>query len=163
MKINEIIFESDLQTSRGYKKHIKNIENELKDGLAGVIRVPKLLPLIFQDYSSEKISPPEALQLFKTIKAIYEDLLYDDDVWKELSRHDPSGKIAKQISTRIIQEENYIDDYIKIIKQDHGLSEDIVDFKGPNGQLSAMSTKRPKTKKDTARSEVEQLFKENKK
>jgi hypothetical protein len=43
------------------------------------------------------------------------------------------------------------------------LLEDIVDFKGPNDQLSAMSTKRPKTKKDTAKSEVEQLFKENKK
>lgn len=43
------------------------------------------------------------------------------------------------------------------------VSEDIIDFKGPNGQLSAMSTKRPKTKKDTAKSEVEQLFKENKK
>lgn len=43
------------------------------------------------------------------------------------------------------------------------IREDIVDFKGPNGQLSAMGTKRPKTKKDAARSEVEQLFKENKK
>jgi hypothetical protein len=43
------------------------------------------------------------------------------------------------------------------------LEEDSIDFKGPNGQLSAMSTKRPNTKKDTARSEVEQLFKENKK
>lgn len=163
MKINEIIVEGTLRTSREYKKHIKNIENELKDGLVGVNRVPKLLPLIWQDYSSGKISPPEALQLFKTLKAIYEDLLYDDDVWEELSRHDPSGSIAKEISTRMIREENYIDDYIKSLVQKHGLREDIVDFKGPNGQLSAMSTKRPKTKKDTAKSEVEQLFKENKK
>ena len=43
------------------------------------------------------------------------------------------------------------------------VSEDITDFKAANGHLSAMGTKRPKTKKDSARSEVEQLFKENKK
>lgn len=43
------------------------------------------------------------------------------------------------------------------------VSEDVTDFKGANGQLSAMGTKRPKTKKDTARNEVEQLFKDDKK
>lgn len=43
------------------------------------------------------------------------------------------------------------------------IKEDITDFKAANGQLSAMGSKRPKTKKDAARSEVEQLFKENKK
>lgn len=137
MKINEIIVEETLPTSRGYKKHIKNIKNELKDGLVGVNRVPKLFPLIWQDYSSGKISPPEALQLFKTLKAIYEDLLYDDDVWKELSRHDPSGSVAKEIATRMIQEENYIDDYINSLEQKHGLREDIVDLKGPKDNLAS--------------------------
>ena len=43
------------------------------------------------------------------------------------------------------------------------VSEDVTDFKAANGQLSAMGSKRPKTKKDAARSEVEQLFKEDKK
>jgi hypothetical protein len=48
-------------------------------------------------------------------------------------------------------------------KKKEEVSEDVTDFKAANGQLSAMSTKRPKTKKDTAKNEVEQLFKENKK
>lgn len=43
------------------------------------------------------------------------------------------------------------------------LGEDSIDFKEANGQVSAMSTNRPKTKKYTAKSEVEQLFKEDKK
>ena len=43
------------------------------------------------------------------------------------------------------------------------IKEDITDFKAANGQLSAMGSKRPKTKKDSAKNEVEQLFKENKK
>lgn len=163
MKINEIIVEETLRTSSGYKKHIKNIENELGDGLTGVRRLPRLFPIIWSDYSSGKISPPEALHLIEALKAIYEDLLYDDDVWNELSRHDPSGKIAKQIFTDIIQQEKYMEDYINTIKQKHGLKEDITDFKAANGQLSAMGSKRPKTKKDAARNKVEQLFKEDKK
>ena len=43
------------------------------------------------------------------------------------------------------------------------VSEDITDFKAASGQLSAMSTKRPKTNKDTAKRKVEQLFQETKK
>lgn len=163
MKINEIICESALQTSRKYKKYIKDIRSELDKGVAGVRKLPALLPHIYTDCNSGKISPPEALQLFKTLKAIYEDLAYDNEVWKKLQQYDPSGKTSKEIASQITQEENYIDDYIDNLEQKMGLREDIIDFKGPNGQLSAMSTKRPKPKKDTAKSEVEQLFKENKK
>lgn len=43
------------------------------------------------------------------------------------------------------------------------MKEDITDFKAASGQLSAMSTKRPKTNKDTAKRKVEQLFQETKK
>ena len=49
------------------------------------------------------------------------------------------------------------------IKNDNELREDLVDFKAKNGQLSAMGSKSPKTKKDHARSTVEQLFQETKK
>jgi hypothetical protein len=43
------------------------------------------------------------------------------------------------------------------------VSEDIVDFKAANGQLSAMGSKRQKTQKDTVKGEVEQLFRDIKK
>lgn len=43
------------------------------------------------------------------------------------------------------------------------LLEDVVDFKAANGQLSAMGSKRQKTQKDTAKGEVEQLFRDIKK
>lgn len=163
MKINEIIRESALQTSHKYKKYIKDIQSELDKGVAGVRKLPALLPRIYTDCNSGKISPPEALQLFKTLKAIYEDLIYDDEVWEKLQQYDPSGKTSKEISSQITQEENYIDDYIGNLEQKMGLREDITDFKAENGQLSAMGSKRPKTKKNQAKNEVEQLFKENKK
>jgi ribonucleoside-diphosphate reductase alpha chain len=66
------------------------------------------------------------------------------------------------IANDLIEIENRAERYINKIKNDT-ISEDVTDFKAANGQVSAMSTKRPKTKKDTARSKIEQLYQETKK
>lgn len=124
------------------------------------IRMNKAIQVAIKKYKSGEFSPSETLQKLEILNQEIENLLYSDYfdyLAATIPRH------HTQLQQDWIYLESTIDQYISQIKNKHSLREDLVDFKAANGQLSAMGSKRSKTKKDSAKNKVEQLFKENKK
>jgi hypothetical protein len=150
MRISEI--------TESYKESRHSVEASVAKN--NILKTNHAIQSVIVGYKNKKYGAGEALHMLEIIKVELENLFYSEhfaDMDVILPRH------SKLLQKDWISVDFQLDEYINQIKNDNELREDLVDFKAENGQLSAMSTKRPKTKKDTAKSEVEQLFKENKK
>jgi hypothetical protein len=116
---------------------------------SSLVAVDSAIDEILKAYDKDRISPEKYIQQLEELHNVFLNSLDDKSMWDYVSDNLNDDDLTK-LYQDFVKVENKLENTILQIKRDGNLYEDATDFKAANEQTSAMSTKRSKTKKDTA-------------